>query len=353
MGLHGRLLDWEQDFDPPIQVARHQIGAAHVKRRIAIVVEVVDARMLQEAADDTHHLDIIADSGDARTQAANTANDQIDLHARLGRHIEMADDLAIHQRIAFEDEPPLRPQLGFAPDHLQQSGANGDRRDQELAIRFLAGVSGQKVEQIAGIIGHLFIIGHEADIGVDSSRDIVVIPAGQMNIALDAIPFTPNDQRHLAMSLQADQPVGHMDAHPLQLLRPLDVGFLIKASLQFNDGRHLLVVQSGLLESLQHRRVIADTIEGRLDSQHVGIIGRLFQQIDDRGKAVIRVMEQEIALTDNAEDAAAQVLQRWRRARGKRFILQIRPLQFVQFRQATEAKGAVGGVDVVGIDPQV
>src|SRR5262249_10786565 len=52
-------LDRETHFDPAEEVALHPVGAGAEDLRIAVVVEVVDARVLQEASDHRTHRDVL------------------------------------------------------------------------------------------------------------------------------------------------------------------------------------------------------------------------------------------------------------------------------------------------------
>ena len=70
-------------FYAVIDVARHQVGAAHVDFFLAVVVEVVNAAVLQEPADDADDADVFADVRQARAQTANAAHQQIDFDAGL------------------------------------------------------------------------------------------------------------------------------------------------------------------------------------------------------------------------------------------------------------------------------
>src|SRR5690606_6513550 len=66
--------DREHDLDAPKEVSVHPIGAGTVDLLVAIVVEVVATGMFEEAADDGAHPDALRNSGNARTQAANSAH---------------------------------------------------------------------------------------------------------------------------------------------------------------------------------------------------------------------------------------------------------------------------------------
>ena len=63
--------------------------------RPAAVREVVDARVLEEAADDRAHANRLADARHARAEAAHAAHDHVDRDAGLRRAVERPDDRRI------------------------------------------------------------------------------------------------------------------------------------------------------------------------------------------------------------------------------------------------------------------
>ena len=44
--------NWENDFDPAVEITRHEIGTAEVNMGISGVVKNVDATVFEEAIDD-------------------------------------------------------------------------------------------------------------------------------------------------------------------------------------------------------------------------------------------------------------------------------------------------------------
>ena len=64
------ILDREDDLDPAVEVPLHQVGAAKIDLVLSAVAEVVDAAVLEEAADDADHPDVLAPARHARPQAA-------------------------------------------------------------------------------------------------------------------------------------------------------------------------------------------------------------------------------------------------------------------------------------------
>lgn len=58
LGIHG-----EQCFDSAAQIARHEIGAAHVIFRRTVVEEIIDARVFQITVQNADDPDVFANSG--------------------------------------------------------------------------------------------------------------------------------------------------------------------------------------------------------------------------------------------------------------------------------------------------
>src|SRR5262249_56240838 len=71
----------EAELDPAEEVARHPVGAREVHVFGAAVLEVEDARVLEEAADDRAHADVVREALDARPQRAYAAHHQVALYA--------------------------------------------------------------------------------------------------------------------------------------------------------------------------------------------------------------------------------------------------------------------------------
>src|SRR5512141_1575651 len=72
-------------LDPVVEVALHQVGGPDVIPGASpIAAEPEDPRMLEEAADQRAHADVVRQAGYARPQAARTADDQIDARPRGG-----------------------------------------------------------------------------------------------------------------------------------------------------------------------------------------------------------------------------------------------------------------------------
>ena len=58
-----------------------------------------DAAVLQKAADNALHTNLLGQPGNAGAQAANASDEQFDFHACAAGGIERVDHFTIHQRI--------------------------------------------------------------------------------------------------------------------------------------------------------------------------------------------------------------------------------------------------------------
>jgi hypothetical protein len=72
------------DLDAPVQIARHQVGAADVRLVIAAVGEPPQPTVLEEAPDNAAHTNILAHTRYSRAQRADAADEQVHLHTCLG-----------------------------------------------------------------------------------------------------------------------------------------------------------------------------------------------------------------------------------------------------------------------------
>src|SRR5438552_3802737 len=82
---------------------------------------------------------------------------------------------------------------------------------------------------------------------------------------------------------------------------PIDVAGLIESRRQFDYSANLLAVSSGCKKRVHNRRMRTYPIQGAANGEHVGISGRLFQEINDRLEGLIRVMKKNVTLPDRGE----------------------------------------------------
>ena len=65
-----------------------------------------------------------------------------------------------------------------------------------------------------------------------------------MHVPPDAVFVAPDDQAHLGVGFQPEDPIDHVDAFILQFPGPFDVVFLIESRLEFKQHRDLFPVHS-------------------------------------------------------------------------------------------------------------
>src|SRR5690606_10959237 len=108
-----RIEDGKHALNAAEEIAAHPVGAADVHfRLVAGVLEVINAAVLQEAAHDAAHPDVLAHPLDAGHEAANAADDQVDLHACSGGGVEVIDGLLFNEAVTFGDDARWLAGLG-------------------------------------------------------------------------------------------------------------------------------------------------------------------------------------------------------------------------------------------------
>ena len=72
-----------------------------------------DARVFKKTPDDGANADVFRLAGHAWAQAAESANDQVDRHARLGGFAQRLDDLRVFELIHLGDDARRLPGLAI------------------------------------------------------------------------------------------------------------------------------------------------------------------------------------------------------------------------------------------------
>ena len=107
------------------------------------------------------------------------------------------------------------------------------------------------------------------------------------------------------MGLEPDDAVDHVDAGVLELAGPADVGLLVEAGLDLDDGEHLLAGLGRVDEGVDDRAVAAGAVEGLLDRQHPGVGRGLLDERLHRGRErVVGVVQQDVRARIDGEDVA-------------------------------------------------
>ena len=166
-------------------------------------------------------------------------------------------------------------------DLLDHERLHPARGDDQLPPRRQFAVAGQVVEESRGVLAEIRVAGEEAEVGVDAGRLRIVVAGRQVDVAADAVVLAADDQRDLAVRLQADEAEDDVDAGLFQFARPEDVAFLVEPGLQLDDGRHLLAVVGGPLQAPGRSANRCGAVERLLDGQHALVAGRRLDEIDD------------------------------------------------------------------------
>ena len=85
------------------------------------------------------------------------------------------------------------------------------------------------------------------------------------------------------MGFKPDHAVNHVYTGPLKLACPHDIGFFIKAGLDFHNGHNLFTQFSSLNQGVNNGRVATGAVQGLLDSQYLGVVGGLGDELLDAG----------------------------------------------------------------------
>ena len=151
--------------------------------------------------------------------------------------------------------------------------------------------------------------GQQAEVHVQPGGLGVVVAGPDVDVAAQAGPLAPDDERGLGVRLEADQPVDDVRAGPLELARPDDVRLLVEAGLDLDQDDDLLAALGRPDERLDDRRVARRPVQRLLDRQDVRVVGGLGDEpLDRRGERLVRVVDEDVAGADRGEDVGRLVL---------------------------------------------
>ncbi len=109
------------------------------------------------------------------------------------------------------------------------------------------------------------------------------------------------------MGLEFDEPEHHLRPRPLQVTRPANIGFLVKARLELDEARHRLAGFGRQHQRLDDRAVGRGAVQRLLDRHHVGVARRLHQELRHHVKAFERMVDQDVLGADRGKAVAAIV----------------------------------------------
>ena len=100
------VLDGEDALDAAEEVPWHPVGAAGEDSGpgAAAVFKIEDAAVLEVAAKNTAHADVLADAFNAGHEHADAAHDEVDLHTGLRGLVELFDGLPVDEAVGLDDD---------------------------------------------------------------------------------------------------------------------------------------------------------------------------------------------------------------------------------------------------------
>src|SRR6185503_8951608 len=104
---------------------------------VTAVVEIGEARVLEYPANDTDHANPLAEARHPRSEAADAANQEVDVHSLIGRVVERVDDLRRLQRVHLGKDagrPAGAGMVRLTMDQREEAVFQRRRCDEQPAI---------------------------------------------------------------------------------------------------------------------------------------------------------------------------------------------------------------------------
>src|SRR5437868_679545 len=123
-----------------------------------------------------------------------------------------------------------------------------------------------------------------------------------MDILPEAIGIASYHEQRFAVRFQSDHAIDNMRACFLQLTGPANIGGLIKARAQFDQGGDLLAIVGGLDQRLDYGRIAARSVKRNLDREHLRIGGGALDKADNGIETFVGMMQQNILFAHDLEN---------------------------------------------------
>ena len=352
-GLQALVAHREGDFHATEEVALHPVRAREHDVLVAVRIEVIDAMVFEKAPHDRAHGDVLGQALHPGAQRAHAAYDQIDLHAGARGLVQLGNDRRLKQCVHFRDDarfPARRRRFRFAANRFEQVRVHRERRLPEAVQMRLASDARELLEDDVHVGAQRFVRRHQAEVRVQTCGARVIVAGAEVDVALEerllALTRATHHEQHLRVALVADHAIDHVRAHGFEARGPVDVRFFVEAREQLHHDRDFLAVAGGFHQGVHQRRLVAGAVDRLLDGHDIGVARRLQQQFEHGLEAVVRVMQQQVALIDEIEHRG-----RSRHAFGQRgherHELQVRTVDHLgQRHQAHEVHGALHAVAV-------
>ena len=336
-----------------VEVPRHEIRRSdQVRPAAALAPEPEDPGVLEVAADDRAHADVLRDLRNAGAKTADASDEQVDRGSGARGEVQRVDHLGVHERVHLQNDLAVLG-LGLRPDHLQEPGAEHGRSDEQPAIVVLPAVARQGVEQIRHVGRDLGLGRQQADVLVDRGGLRVVVPRADVTVAANAIVLLPDHERDLRVRLQSDDAVDDVRARALEEPRPADVPLLVAARRELDERDGLLARFGGPSERAHDRAVLRRrAVDRLLDREDVWVPRSLVDERRDGGlERVVGVLDEHVSLAERLEDVVLSLFvssEATLRDAFPRRRLQVGTIELRQLPQVLEPEHRLRDVDVGG-----
>ena len=320
-GLNGR-----GHLNPPFRIAGHKVRRGDIHPLALTLSEHIDSCVLQKTPHHAVYCNRIRMSWDPAVQAADSPDNQVDLHPGLRCLDELINQHLIAQGVEFDDNAPAGRAFGtgnFPVNHLDHLALQAQRRYQQLFGILHQAADGQAVEHDGGIRADIPVGGHQGIVRIQTGSFFVVVPGSNLSKILHMVTNLAGDEQQLGMHLVFIQAVNHRTARFFQLFGPADIVFLVKPGPQLHHHQDVLPILRSADQGVYHLGIGRHPVQRYLDGYHAVILRGLVEQPDKGLDALIGVAEQNIVLGnlphhgDNPYNGRGVL-------RGQRFIEQIR-----------------------------
>ena len=267
--------------------------------------------------------------------------------------VELVDDLRIDEMIELEPDarvPPVGGRRRNGADLVDESAAERERGDEQLAELLRAAEAGDVVEEI-GDVGRDLLVGREdPEILVQPRGRRVVVPGADVRVPAQRVALTSDDEGHLRVDLQVGESVRDVDAGLLERSRPLDVAELVEARLELDEAHRLLSVLGALDERPDEHAVVARPVHRGLHRDDVRVAdGRLREHLEARDVRAVRLVHEHVAAPDLLEDlrdVGLRAREPRRNRRYPRLILQLGAVERCELEELGEVERALDAIDL-------
>ena len=159
----------EEQLYAVIKVTRHPVGTGKIQLLLAAVGKPEDTAVLQLTAYNTAYRNIIADALNTRAQTADTAHNQIDMHACSRSLVQLLDYGLVNQRVHLGNDMSLTADTyhsNFIVNQRINLLAQSQRRHNQLIPNRRFAVTAEQIKERRSIAAELIVRRHQAKVGI-------------------------------------------------------------------------------------------------------------------------------------------------------------------------------------------